>query len=361
MLETNYWSYLKVEELLALQTGRGEDETGIANDEMLFIVVHQIYELWFKLILRELTFTRDALNAGMPHDHRVAPVVRSIRRAIVVFEQANQHFRLIETMTTRDFLDFRDALVPASGFQSAQMREVEILLGLEDHERISLGKRCFKDALKMADGTQSSAARRVQARIAEGPSLKHCLYEWLSRLPIAGVGEAAAVDGFIGDYVRAIHEENRSRVRMFMERGVSPDEIERLVARQRADESNIECYLRAEDEPQADAATRAKRRAIRAALLYVESYRERPELGWPRELVEAVLDFEQAFLIWRQRHARMVERIIGRRVGTGGSSGVDYLDETALRYRVFSDLWAIRSLLLRKAAVPALDPALEDR
>ena len=74
-----------------------------------------------------------------------------------------------------------------------------------------------------------------------------------------------------------------------------------------------------------------------------------------------MLDFEQAFVIWRQRHARMVERIIGRRVGTGGSSGVDYLDETALRYRVFSDLWAARSLLLRKAAVPTLDPALEDR
>ena len=74
-----------------------------------------------------------------------------------------------------------------------------------------------------------------------------------------------------------------------------------------------------------------------------------------------MLDFEQAFVIWRQRHARMVERIIGRRVGTGGSSGVDYLDATALRYRVFSELWAIRSLLLRKAAVPALDPVLEDR
>ena len=360
-METNYWRYLKTEELLALQTGLNEDESGVGNDEMLFIVVHQIYELWFKLILRELTFARNALNTALPHDYRVAPVVRSIRRAIVVFEQANQHFRLIETMTTRDFLDFRDALVPASGFQSAQMREIEILLGLEDHERISLGKRCFRDALKEADGTPSSADRRVQARIAQGPSFKHCLYEWLSRLPIAGASEAASIDGFIGDYLRAIRDENRKRLRTFVERGASPDAVESLRARLRADESDTEAYLRAEDDPEADAATRAQRRAIRAALLYVESYRERAELGWPRELVEAVLDFEQAFVIWRQRHARMVERIIGRRVGTGGSSGVDYLDATALRYRVFSELWAIRSLLLRKAAVPALDPVLEDR
>lgn len=356
MKETNYWNYLKVEELLALQTGLGEDESGVGNDELLFIVVHQIYELWFKLILRELTFARNALSEDMPHDHRVAPIVRSLRRAIVIFEQANQHFRVIETMTTRDFLDFRDALTPASGFQSAQMREVEILLGLEDHERISPGNRCFKDALKSADGTPSWSSRRVEARIAQGPSFKDCLYEWLSRLPIVGT-----VDGFIGDYVRAIRDENRSRAQMLVECGLPPDDIERLAVRRRADESNVEAYLRAQDDPEADMATRAKRRAVRAALLYIESYRERPELGWPRELVEAVLDFEQAFVIWRQRHARMVERIIGRRVGTGGSSGVDYLDETALRYRVFSDLWAARSLLLRKAAVPTLDPALEDR
>ncbi len=360
-METNYWSYLKTEELLALQTGRGEDESGVSNDEMLFIVVHQIYELWFKLILRELTSVRDALNTAMPHDYRVAPVVRSVRRAIVVFEQANQHFRLIETMTTRDFLDFRDALTPASGFQSAQMREIEILVGLEDHERLSLGKRCFREALKEVDGTPSSAARRVDARVAQGPSLKHCLYEWLSRLPISGATEAVAVDGFIGDYLQAIRDENRNRLEMLVESGASPEEIEKFAARQRADETTTEAYLRAEDDPEADAAARTQRRAIRAALLYVESYRERPELGWPRELVEAVLDFEQAFVIWRQRHARMVERIIGRRVGTGGSSGVDYLDATALRYRVFSDLWAIRSLLLRKAAVPVLDPALEER
>ncbi len=90
-------------------------------------------------------------------------------------------------------------------------------------------------------------------------------------------------------------------------------------------------------------------------LLFVESHRELPQLAWPRELLESVIELEQAMLIWRQRHARMVERFIGRRVGTGGSAGVDYLDQTALRYRIFAELWTARSLLLRASSVPPID------
>jgi tryptophan 2,3-dioxygenase len=89
--------------------------------------------------------------------------------------------------------------------------------------------------------------------------------------------------------------------------------------------------------------------------VFLESYRELPRLAWPREVVEALVELEQVTLIWRQRHARMVERVIGRRTGTGGSAGVDYLDQTALRYRVFGDIWGVRSLLLRKATLPPLE------
>ena len=113
--------------------------------------------------------------------------------------------------------------------------------------------------------------------------------------------------------------------------------------------------LLAEDEPGIDAETRAFRRRVRAGIVFLESYRELPRLAWPRELVDAIVELEQAMVIWRQRHARMVERVIGRRTGTGGSAGVDYLDQTALRYRVFGDLWAVRSLLLRKPTLPPLE------
>jgi len=113
--------------------------------------------------------------------------------------------------------------------------------------------------------------------------------------------------------------------------------------------------LRATDDSEADEETRAKRRRLRAAIVFLESYRELPRLSWPREVVDALIQMEQTMIIWRQRHARMVERVIGRRTGTGGSAGVDYLDQTALRYRVFNDIWAVRALLLRKPTLPPLE------
>jgi tryptophan 2,3-dioxygenase len=86
----------------------------------------------------------------------------------------------------------------------------------------------------------------------------------------------------------------------------------------------------------------------------IEGYRELPLLAWPREVIDAIVALEQSFVIFRQRHARMVERIIGRRTGTGGSAGVEYLDQTALRYRIFHEIWAVRTLQIREAALPRL-------
>jgi tryptophan 2,3-dioxygenase len=100
---------------------------------------------------------------------------------------------------------------------------------------------------------------------------------------------------------------------------------------------------------------------LRAAIVFIESYRELPLLAWPREVLDSIVALEQSFLVFRQRHARMVERVIGRRTGTGGSAGVDYLDQTALRYRVFPDLWAVRTLLIRRDVLPPVsDPQRYD-
>src|SRR6188474_627379 len=108
----NYWEYIRVEELLGLQGGFGDDESQVSNDESLFIV-HQIYELWFKLVLRELTAARDLFRKNPVPDFELASAVRSFKRVVVIFQQATQHFELMETLTTRDFLDFRDRLIPA--------------------------------------------------------------------------------------------------------------------------------------------------------------------------------------------------------------------------------------------------------
>ena len=132
----------------------------------------------------------------------------------------------------------------------------------------------------------------------------------------------------------------------------------RLDARYASEIDSARAFLLAEDLVDLDAEQRRRRSRIRAAMLFIESYRELPLLAWPREVLDSIVALEQAFVIFRQRHARMVERVIGRRTGTGGSAGVDYLDQTALQYRVFRDVWAVRTLLLREAALPPAENAV---
>jgi len=351
----NYWDYIRVEDLLSLQGGYEADESKLGNDEVMFIVVHQIYELWFKLVLRELTAARDLFRQNPVPDQELASAARSFRRVITIFEQAIQHFKVMETMTTRDYLEFRDHLTPASGFQSAQLREIEILLGLEDAVRVPLGREgSYLQALKGADGSASPALRRVEARLQGGPSLKQVFYEWLSRTPIDGACDPASVRRFLEGFIASMRGEIRHRLTIAVDKALTPADVERLRVRYEAEVAQAEAFLLAEEDSEADEATRERRRAIRAGIVFIESYRELPRLAWPREVLDEIIEMEQAMLNWRQRHARMVERVIGRRTGTGGSAGVEYLDQTALRYRVFSDVWAVRSLLLRKPAVPPI-------
>jgi tryptophan 2,3-dioxygenase len=355
---TTYWDYIKVEEILDLQRGIDEREDDLSNDEVVFIVVHQIDELWFKLALREVVRLRDLFAAEKVREQSLASAVRSLRRAALLFEQLASHFVLMETLTTRDYLGFRDKLLPASGFQSAQMRELEILLGLRPEERIPLGhERSYLDALRHPDGSISPAYRRVEARLADYPTVKEALDEWLYRTPIQGsmpeqAGDEATVLRFLEAYAAAQAGELESVMRVAISQAPTEEDRRRLEARYRGEIANARRFLFAEDvAPE----LRGRRVRVRAALLFIESYRELPLLAWPREVIDSIVALEQAFVIARQRHARMVERVIGRRTGTGGSAGVDYLDKTALNYRIFHEFWAVRTLLIRAAAMPAVE------
>jgi tryptophan 2,3-dioxygenase len=357
---TTYWDYIAVESLLSLQGGLEGDESKLDNDEVLFITVHQIDELWFKLLLRELVSVRDLFARTPVPEQALASAVRGIRRMALLMGNAAQHFSLMETMTTRDYLAFRDKLMPASGFQSAQLREIEILMGLDDGQRIGFGHAGgYLDALRNRDGSASPALVRVQKRLEDRPNLKAALYAWLHRTPIQGSmpdapDDARVVRRFIDDYVAALTSEVDAKVAALPSQGVGPDDQVRLEERYRAEVTSARAFLTGDDVPDAE---RERISRIRAALVFIESYRELPLLAWPREVVDGIVALEQAFLIFRQRHARMVERVIGRRTGTGGSSGVDYLDQTALKYRVFGEVWAVRTLLVRKASLPPLTHA----
>jgi tryptophan 2,3-dioxygenase len=196
----------------------------------------------------------------------------------------------------------------------------------------------------------------VRARLADRPSLREAVLEWLHRTPIQGStpshpDDPARVRDFAVSYLASHARAVEHGLELARQQALSPADMARLEKRARDELAYARSFLLAEDAPEDE---RARAIRLRAALVFIESYRELPLLAWPREVLDGLTSFEQGFTIFRQRHARMVERMIGRRTGTGGSAGVDYLDATALKYRVFRELWAVRTLLVRAQELPAL-------
>lgn len=301
-MSPTYSEYLRLEELLKLQTGVEGETREISNDELHFILVHQNFELWFKLVINELKCSRDILSSDVVEEESLPRAVHHMDRVIEIFKLMSQQWKVMETLDPQDFLNFRDDLGTASGFESFQMREMENLMGQ-----------------KWVDGKPFGKKAEVKQK-----SLYDVTCDWLFRTPIQGStldsdNDESSVDEFIEAYVQAHEsqypETNQDVIDFFDVEGV------------------------------------ARRR--RAGLLFIESYRSLPLLAWPRKLISKLIELEQAMVLWRASHARMVERMIGRRIGTGGSSGVDYLDMTT-KFRVFIDLWLVRSILIKRESLPKL-------
>ncbi len=351
----NYWDYIKVEDLLSLQSGIAKDDSKIANDEVMFITVHQVFELWFKLVLRELVSARDLFKRDRVAEQELSGAVRSLKRIATIFRVCTHHWEVMETLTTREYLAFRDKLMGASGFQSAQLRQIEIVFGLDDAQRIPLGvEPSYLEALRSHDGKSSPALARVKSQLADKPSFKEAIESWLFRTPIDGSGPndkhaakrlSEFVARFLESYERVLDQTCKRAIAI----SSSDGDKERLRERYSKEKQALAGFLSGDGD--------ARVQRIRCAMLLIETYRELPLLAWPRELLDAIVEVEQLFVIFRQRHARMVERIIGRRTGTGGSAGVDYLDQTALKYRIFRDLWAVRTLQIPRSAAPELEHA----
>jgi len=338
-----YGDYLNLHDLLSLQG----DERGVSSDEMHFIIVHQTFELWFKQIIRELSETRDILvQIPVPED-QIPNAVDHLSRTTEIFRLMASQWTVLETLTPQGFLVFRDGLGTASGFESFQMREFEALLGLEVEDRL-WGVDPISTFRKLAErggDDDVEVLKRLEARMSE-ESLYESLMRWIERTPIMGSafgsdGDNVAVREYVGAHLEAhkrMGEEALSRAGEVSDRDNGAVR-ERISA---AHDSAISFLL-----PDGEVSR------ARAGLLFIESYRELPLLTWPRKLIDAFVELEEAMAKWRHDHARMVERIIGKRTGTGGTSGVDYLDSTA-KYRIFKDLWEIRTLLVKPQQRPEL-------
>jgi tryptophan 2,3-dioxygenase len=351
-----YWDYLRLDSLLDLQGGLEGDEDALVPDELHFIIVHQTFELWFKLVIRSIRLARDELGADQVAEATVPHVAHHLRRASAILKLGVHQFEVMETLTPQDFLSFRDKLVPSSGFQSFQMRELEILLGLDESKRILYGKvdplEHIKNLAEKSPGGAMAWGAIQQAR--EETDLLTCLNDWLYRTPIQGsspgdAGDDEAVADFVDEYLDAASaslDVNLARLVETMGVGRTEEVEQRFQSIRDASRG----FMNADDVVDE---YKKKARRVRAAVLFIESYRRLPLLAWPRLLLDVVVELEEQMLLWRHRHVRMVERVIGRRVGTGGSSGVDYLDKT-VQYRIYRDLWSIRTVLLPADKLPPL-------
>ena len=341
-----YGNYLQLEELLSLQSGPEGHEPAPSNHEMHFIVVHQAFELWFKQVNRELECALDLMNVPEVDEKQIPVIVSHLERCSEIFRLLASQWKVMETLSPQDFLAFRDRLGTSSGFESWQMRTLEMLLGLKSEQRIGGMDPMTHNRKLHSEGKLSDSVMANMDRIDQLPSLNDVLLRWLARTPVNGVsGDLGVLRSFVDGHLSAMTEHGESVIAHMVKIGHGTEEVIR--PRIESGIQGARDFLLPEGEVM----------PARAGLLFIESFRELPLLSWPRRLIDTMVDLEQAMLLFRSHHARMVERMIGRRMGTGGSSGVDYLDMT-LKYRIFTDLWAVRTMLVKRDALE--DPINSD-
>lgn len=345
-----YHDYLQLDRLLDSQDLESEAAGARAHDEMLFIVVHQAYELWFKQILWEMGDVLDAFAGHMLDERDTGRVVSRLVRIGSIQQLLLQQIDVLETMTPMDFLDFRDHLVPASGFQSVQFRLIENRLGVRREDRLLFEGAPYTHRL-------SPDHREVVEASEREPSLHDRVDEWLARTP------------FLDDY--AFWEAYSTAVQDMLaaDREVIADnpnlgEDERA-EQLRSFEKTMSQFEAAFDEEQhrqllASGQRRLSFRAFQAAL-FISLYRDEPALQEPFRLLQSLLDVDEGFATWRYRHALMVQRMIGAKIGTGGSAGAKYLLKLAERTRAFPDLLLLPTFLVPRSARPELPAELTDK
>lgn len=344
-MTVNYTDYLRLPELLALQTRESERQGAPAHDEMLFIIIHQTYELWFKQILFELDLIQSIFDGDPVPEADLGRASHALDRILTIQRLLIDQVDILETMTPMDFLEFRNALFPASGFQSGQFRQLEVRLGLPRTDRLTYSDRPFDQHLE-------TAARETVNTFETSPSLRTQIDTWLSRTPFTDMGDfrfqeayQAALNDMLNEEL-AVLQANTDLAQQERDTQIASLERARRMLDALMDEARFEALKQ-------DGAWSMSRSALQAAL-FINLYRDEPILQAPFRILARLMDLDEAMATWRYRHALMAYRMIGRKVGTGGSSGHDYLRQTAEKHRVFADLFAIATFLIPRSRLPKL-------
>lgn len=346
----SYHEYLNIDKLLSCQELRSAKYGAPAHDEMLFITTHQVYELWFKQILHELTsvitlFGEETSNAD---EGTMLKMTERLGRVVQILKMCVGQFNVLLTMTPMDFASFRDFLVPASGFQSLQFRIMENTIGLKTINRIKYNRADYKSAL---DHHHQKAAEDSE----NGESLLNCVETWLERNPALKTSWWEQLTANLNEYLAGQRAE--------AETCEDPAMREELL---HGCKLNEDSYLQLID-PAVHNAMLAKgqrkisHKALQSAYM-IFLFRDKARFQVPFKLMVSLMDIDNELIEWRHKHAGMVQRMIGTKMGTGGSSGYMYLRATISdRYKVFLDISTLSTFLMPPHLIPPLSEGVETK
>jgi len=341
----HYNSYLQIDKITSAQSLRSEELGQPAHDEMLFIITHQVYELWFKQINHELRAIVKDFSADQLNETNVGTVVSRLNRIIEIMKLLVQQVGIIETMTPLDFLDFRNYLFPASGFQSFQFREMEVMLGLKENRRITYNDKPYHCVF-------ANSAKSTLENLEESNSLSDLVEDWLERTPFLEFESF----NFIEEYQKAVKHMLENEQNAINASEILSTENKTMRLRMLGDTSTY--FANIMDEKQHDAMVADGKLNISykatIAALFINLYRDEPILHLPFQLLSKLVEIDDQLTTWRYRHAQMVMRMLGKKVGTGGSSGHEYLASTAAKHHIFADFHNVSTLLIPRSELPIL-------
>lgn len=345
-----YSDYLHLEKLLTSQLPKSEEYGHPAHDEMLFIIVHQAYELWFKQIIFELDSVLDLFHKDIIDERNIGIAVSRLRRITAIQKILIDQLNVLETMTPLDFLEFRDYLIPASGFQSLQFRVIENKLGLNLENRVKLDNKNYYSFV-------SDEHQKMLIESQSNPSLFEAINRWLSRIPFMKFNDF----DFWAHYRNAVSDIIENEKQIIQNNPSLTDE--KRAKQLKEFENTIEKFEALLDENKHNELVKQGLRRLSykstLAALFINLYRDEPILHLPFRFLTYLVDIDELFTTWRYKHALMVHRMIGAKVGTGGSSGHHYLMQTAEKHKVFKDLFDLSTYLIPRSALPELPEELK--
>lgn len=341
-----YSVYLQLDQLLSSQKPLSLEYGEEVHDETLFMISHQIFELWFKQILHELQFITSQFKSTIVLDDNLSTINEKLKRIIKIQKGFFLQFNIIETISPIDFLGFRDLLTPASGVQSVQFRAIEIMLGLKMEGRTQFNLNVL-----------NTIDREYLQKCELQPSLFDRMEKWLERMPFCQDDHYDFWDQY-----KLIVDERLQEAQSSIENHPFLSEQDKInhTKMNEGTKKTFESLFQKDlyDRLQVKKMRRMSQRAMLAAL-FIMLFREKPLFQQPFIFLQSLMDIDKHLGLWKYQHAQIARRFLGGKFGTGGSRGYEFLHSIAQNSQIYTDLYDLSVFLIPKSCIPKLPQNIE--